>query len=237
LVYKKNNPVPDKNIEPQHNERINQLKEEAAAVSCEYKLDDYDIQELVFDKMCEKFPDTHFVDISKLIRVQVGNTAKNYLIIYTEEYVTDNIQFKTKKFTRKRIGFHPIIQGTPEYDNYGTLTGYNIGTSKCSFDIEFEPNKVKKIIAAARSGPKELLIAKGALMGENPITEPPRTCFNLNDFLYGDFDLLMEAGRLNYLNSGPGFEEFQKIRAANLENATPRLITATTTKENADKKE
>ncbi len=185
-------------------------------MSCEYKLDDYDIQELGFDKLCEKFPDTHFVDITKMMRIQVGNTAKNYLVIYTEEYVTDTTQFKTKKFTRKRIGFHPIIQGYPEYDSYGALTDYNIGTSKCSFDIEFEPNKVKKIIAAARSGPKELLIAKGALMGENPVTEPPRTCFNLQDFLYGEFDLLMEAGSLNYLNSSTGYQEFLKVRSANL---------------------
>jgi hypothetical protein len=216
MVYKKQKPVLEKNIEPQLNERIIQLKEEAASVSCEYKLDDYDIQELVFDKLCEKFPDTHFVDIHRMLRVKVGNTAKNYLVLYTEEFVTDNIQFKTKKFSRKRVGFHSIIQGAPEYDNYGTLTGYNIGTPKCSFDIEFNPDKVKKIIASARSGPRELLIAKGSLMGENPIAEPPISIPNLQNFLYADFDLLAEAGRLHYLNTGSGYDEFLKVRSTNL---------------------
>ena len=109
-------------------------------------------------------PDTHFVDIHRMIRFKVGNTAQNYLVYYTDEEVTDSVQFKTKKFSRKRIGFHPIIQGTAEYDSYGTLTGYNIGTPKTSFDIEFDPDNVKKIISSARSGPRELLIVKGSLI-------------------------------------------------------------------------
>jgi hypothetical protein len=232
-LYKKNKPIPEKDKEPQLNERIIQLQNEAAAVSCDYKLDEYDIQELTFDKYSEKFPDTHFIDIHRMIRVKVGNTKQNYLIAYTEEEVTDQVQFKKKKFNRKRIGFHPIITGEAEYDNYGILTGYNIGTPRTSFDIQFDPDNVKKIIAAARSGPRELLIAKGATMGENPIAEPPISIPNLQNFLYGDFDLLTEAGRLHYLNTGSGFDEFLKVRAANLEHAAPRLIK----KENADTKE
>jgi len=73
LVYKKNKIVVEKNPEAQVNDRIRQLQNEAAAVSCEYKLDDYDIAELVFDKYCEKFPDTHYVDLTKLIRIKVGS--------------------------------------------------------------------------------------------------------------------------------------------------------------------
>jgi hypothetical protein len=134
-LYKKNKPIPEKDKEPQLNDRIQQLQNEAAAVSCEYKLDEYDIQELTFDKYCEKFPDTHFVDIHRMIRIKVGNTKQNYLVVYTEEEVTDLVQFKKKKFNRKRIGFHPIVSGEAEYDSYGTLTGYNIGTPRTSFDI------------------------------------------------------------------------------------------------------
>jgi hypothetical protein len=217
LVYKKNKIIPEKNPEAQVNERIRQLQTEAEAVNCTYSLSEFDLQELIFDKYCEKFPDTHFVDIHRMIRVKVGNTKQNYLVVYTEEEVTDSVQFKKKKFNRKRIGFHPIVSGEAEYDSYGTLTGYNLGTPKTSFDIEFDPDHVKKIIAAARSGPRELLIAKGALMGENPIAEPPVSIPNLQNFLYGDFDLLAEAGRLHYLKSDPsGYDEFLKVRATNL---------------------
>jgi hypothetical protein len=215
-LYKKNKPIPEKDKEPQLNERIIQLQNEAAAVSCDYKLDEYDIQELTFDKYCEKFPDTHYVDIHRMIRFKVGNTAQNYLVIYTEEEVTDSVQFKKKRFSRKRVGFHPVITGEATYDEYGSLKGFDIGTPKCSFDIPFNPDNVKKIIAAARSGPKELLIAKGALYGENPIAEPPISIPNLQNFLFGDFDLLAEAGRLHYLNTGSGFDEFLKVRATNL---------------------
>jgi hypothetical protein len=119
---------------------------------------------------------------------------------------------------------------------YGTLIGYTIGTSKCSFDIEFEPNKVKKIIAAARSGPKELLIAKGALMGEHPVTDPPYTCHNLDNFLYEDFDLLLEAGKLGYLNSPTGFDQFKKVRASNIGRAIASTI-LTNKNENGSKEE
>ena len=69
------------------------------------------------------------------------------------------------------------------------------------------------MISAARSGPRELLLAKGALYGENPIAEPPISIPNLQNFLYGDFDLLAEAGRLHYLKSDPsGYDEFLKVR-------------------------
>jgi hypothetical protein len=105
-LYKKQKPVSQKNIEPQLNERIMQLKEEAAAVSCDYSLSEYDIQELTFDKYVEKFHDTYFVDIHRMIRVKVGsanNTAQNYLVYYTEEEVTDSVQFKKRKFNRKRL--------------------------------------------------------------------------------------------------------------------------------------
>jgi hypothetical protein len=78
-LYKKQKPVPQKSIEPQLNERILQLQNEAAAVSMEYKLDDYDIQELVFERYCDKFPDTHIVDIQKMIRVQRSD-GKEFLI-------------------------------------------------------------------------------------------------------------------------------------------------------------
>ena len=216
MVYKKQKPVVQKENEVQVNDRIKQLQIEAEAVSCEYKLNDYDIQELVHEKYIDKFPDTYFVDLTKLIRVKVGSNPQNYLIYSTEEEVTDNVKFKKHKFTRKRVGFHTIISGEPEYDEYGTLTGYDIGTPRTSFDILFEPDWIKKKIAECRSGPKELLLARGATAGEHPVVDPIRSCFNLDNFLYGDFDLLMEAGRLNYLNAGSGYDEFLKIRATNL---------------------
>jgi hypothetical protein len=228
-LLKKNKPIPDKNIEPEHNDRIKTLENEAAAVSCEYKLNDFDVQELIFDKYVQKFPDTYYVDLTKLLRIKVGSNPQNYLVYSTEEAVTDTIKFKKRKFTRKRIGFHPIITGEPEYDEYGTLTGYNLGTPRTSFDIPFDPDFIKKKIAECRSGPKELLLARGATAGEHPVVDPIRSCFNLDNFLYGDFDLLMEAGRLNYLNTGSGFDEFLKIRATNLEHGVD------VKKENANK--
>jgi hypothetical protein len=229
-LLKKNKPIPDKNIEPEHNDRIKTLENEAAAVSCEYKLNDFDVQELVFDKYVQKFPDTYYVDLTKLLRVKVGSNPQNYLIYSTEEEITDTIKFKNRKFTRKRIGFHPIVTGEPLYDDYGQLTGYDIGTPRTSFDIPFDPDFIKKLISKCRSGPKELLLARGATAGEHPVIDPVRSCFNLDDFLYGDFDLLMEAGRLNYLNSGTGYQEFLKVRASTLEHVAPTIK-----KENAGK--
>ena len=94
MVYKKNKPVDRKETEPQLNDRIRQLQTEAEAVSCEYKLNDYDISELVHEKYIQKFPDTYFVDLTKLIRVKVGSNPQNYLIYSTDEEVTDNVKFK-----------------------------------------------------------------------------------------------------------------------------------------------
>jgi hypothetical protein len=99
-LYKKNKIVVERNLEPQLNDRIKQLQNEAAAVSCEYKLDDYDIAELVFERYCDKFPDTHIVDIHKMIRVQRSD-GKEFLIYYTAEEVTDSIQFKRIPLTGK----------------------------------------------------------------------------------------------------------------------------------------
>ncbi len=67
-------------------------------------------------------------------------------------------------------------------------------------------------------------------MGETILADPPQSCFNLDNFLYGDFDLLMEAGRLYYLNTGSGYDEFLKVRASNL------LHGVDIKKENADEK-
>jgi hypothetical protein len=231
-LLKKNKPIPDKNIEPEHNDRIKTLENEAAAVSCEYKLNDFDVQELVFDKYVQKFPDTYYVDLTKLLRVKVGSNPQNYLIYSTEEEITDTIKFKKKRFTRRRIGFHPVVTGEAQYDDYGQLTGYDIGTPRTSFDIQFDPEFIKKLISKCRSGPKELLLARGATAGEHPVIDPVRSCFNLDDFLYGDFDLLMEAGRLNYLNSGTGYQEFLKVRSTTLDHVAP---TITTKKEHGDK--
>jgi hypothetical protein len=230
-LLKKNKPIPDKNIEPEHNDRIRTLENEAASVSCEYKLNDFDVEELIFDKYVQKFPDTYYVDLTKLLRVKVGSNPQNYLIYSTEEEVTDTIKFKKRKFTRRRIGFHPIVTGEPQYDDYGQLTGYEIGIPRTSFDIPFVPEFVKKLISKCRSGPKELLLARGAMSGEHPVVDPIRSCFNLDDFLYGDFDLLMEAGRLNYLNTGQRFDKFLKVRATTLEHVAPTTIK----KEHGDK--
>ena len=121
-MYKKQKPVPQKSIEPQLNDRIIQLQNEAAEVSCEYKLNDYDLQELIFERYCDKFPDTHMVDLQKMIRVKRSD-GKEFLVYYTSEEVNDNIQFKRIPFNRKRIGFHAKITGLPEYDNYGIIQG------------------------------------------------------------------------------------------------------------------
>jgi hypothetical protein len=107
-LLKKNKPIPDKNIEPQLNDRIIQLQNEAAQINCEYKLSDTDILELTFDKYVQKFPDTYYVDLTKLLRVKVGSNPQNYLIYSTEEECTDTIKFKKRKFTRRRLGFIPL---------------------------------------------------------------------------------------------------------------------------------
>jgi hypothetical protein len=221
LVYKKNKIVKDNSPESQVNDRIKQLQTEAEAVNCTYSLSEYDVAELVHEKYIEKFPDTYYVDITRMLRVKVGTAPQNYLVYFTEEHVTDNIRFKKHKFNRRRVGFHPIVTGEATYNEYGSLEGYDIGTPRTSFEIPFSPETVKSLISSARSGPKELLLGRGATMGEHPLAEPPITCFNLDNFLFGDFDLLMEAGRLHYLNSGSGFDEFLKVRTANLEHAVP----------------
>jgi hypothetical protein len=221
-LYKKQKPVPQKTIEPQLNARIIQLQNEAAEVSCEYKLDDYDIAELVFDKYCDKFPDTHIVDIQKMIRVQRSD-RKEFLVYYTSEEVHDNIQFKRIPFNRKRIGFHARVTGLPEYDNYGTLTGYSIGTPTTVFDIPFCPEEIKKIIASARSGPRGLIIGHAAAVGEYPMLGTYYTCPNLENWLYGDLDLLISAQKLGYLKSDPsGFGEYLNVRARNLNHTNTK---------------
>jgi hypothetical protein len=215
-LYKKQKPVPQKSLEPQLNNRILQLQNEAASVSMEYMLNDYDISELVFEKYCAKFPDSHFVDIHKMIRIQ-RNDRKEFLIYYTSEECTDSIQFKRHTFNRKRIGFHAKVTGLPEYDNYGTLQGYSIGTPTTVFDIPFNPPEIKKIIASARSGPRELIIGHAAAVGEHPMLETYYTCPTLDNWLYGDLDLLISAQKLGYLKSDPsGFEEYLNVRARNL---------------------
>jgi hypothetical protein len=220
LVYRKNKIVTTKQTEPQLNDRIRQLQTEAEAVNCTYSLNEYDIAELVHEKYVDKFPDTYFVDLTRTVRVKVGSNPQNYLVYFTEEEVTDSIKFKKRKFSRRRIGFHPIVTGEPEYDEYGSLTGYNIGTPRTSFDIPFDTNFIKKKIAECRSGPKELLLGRGATMGENMLAESPMSCFNLDNFLYGDFDLLMQAGKLGYLKSdSSGYQEYLNIRASNLSHA------------------
>jgi hypothetical protein len=230
-LYKKQKPVAQKSIEPVLNDRIIQLQNEAAAVSCEYKLDDYDIAELVFERYCDKFPDSHYVDLHKMIRVQRSD-EKEFLIYYTAEEVTDSIQFKRIPFNRKRIGFHAKVTGLPEYDNYGTLTGYDIGTPSTVFDIPFDPQEIKKIIATARSGPRELIIGKAASVGEHPMLGTYYTCPNLENWLYGDLDLLISAQKLGYLKADPsGFEEYLNIRAKNLHHGD-----TTTTKNDSEKK-
>jgi hypothetical protein len=222
-LLKKNKPIDSKSVEPQLNDRIIQLQNEAASINCEYKLSDYDLAELVHEKYIAKFPDTHFADLTKLLRVQRSDRME-FLIYSTEEEVTDTIKFKKHRFTRRRIGFHPVVTGEPEYDDYGQLTGYSIGTPRTSFDIPFDPDFIKKLINKCRSGPKELLIARGATAGEHPIIDPPYSCFNLNDFLYGEFDLLLQANKLGYLdNSGQGYQEFLKVRATTLEHAAPTI--------------
>ena len=80
-MYKKNKIVVERNLEPQLNDRIKQLQNEAAAVSCEYKLDDYDIAELVFERYCDKFPDTHIVDI-RITSFSVFGTFKSLHAMY-----------------------------------------------------------------------------------------------------------------------------------------------------------
>jgi hypothetical protein len=221
-MYKKQKPVQQKSVEPQLNDRILQLQSEAAQVSCEYKLDDYDIAELVFEKYCAKFPDSHMVDIQKMIRVQRSD-RKEFLIYYTNEEVTDKIQFKRIPFNRKRIGFHAKVSGLPTYDSYGTLTGYDIGTPTTVFDIPFDPQAIKKIIASARSGPRELIIGYAAAVGEHPMLGTYYTCPNLENWLYGDLDLLISAQKLGYLKSDPsGFEEYLNVRSRNLNHANTK---------------
>jgi hypothetical protein len=233
-LLKKNKPIPDKNIEPEHNDRIRTLENEAASVSCEYKLNDYDLQELIFDKYVQKFPDTYFVDLTRLVRIKVGTAPQNYLVYFTEEEVTDTIKFKKRRFNRRRIGFHPVVTGEAQYDDYGQLTGFDIGTPNTSFDKEFDPDFVKNLISKCRSGPRELLLGRGAIRGETMLADQPMSCPNLDNFLYGDFDLLMEAGRLHYLKSDPsGYQEFLNIRKTNLEHAVPTI----TKKDNVANKE
>jgi hypothetical protein len=88
LVYKKQKPVDRKENEVQVNDRIKQLQIEAESVSCEDKLSDLDIAELVHEKYVDKFPDTCFIDLTKLIRVKVGSNPQNRLL-----QIKDNAQF------------------------------------------------------------------------------------------------------------------------------------------------
>jgi hypothetical protein len=112
------------------------------------------------------------------------------------------------------------------------LTGYDIGTPTTVFDIPFAPEEIKKLIVSARSGPRELIIGKAAAVGEHPMLGTYYTFPNLENWLYGDLDLLSSAQKLGYLKSDPsGFEEYLNVRAKNLHHGD-----TTTTKNDSEKK-
>ena len=75
MVYKKQKPVAQKSIEPVLNDRIMQLKEEAASVSCDYSLSEYDIA------ICMLSDDEirrNITDLANGWGLKMGKTVKSF---------------------------------------------------------------------------------------------------------------------------------------------------------------
>ena len=106
------------------NERLRALSKEYQDLNFTYLLTEKDRQELLFEKLREKYPDTYFYDIHRLLRVQVRGNPQEFLLYIINEELTD-IKFELHTINRK-VGVHSTPVGTKKQDEYGAIEDINI---------------------------------------------------------------------------------------------------------------
>ena len=120
MVYKKQKPVAQKSIEPVLNDRIMQLKEEAASVSCDYSLSEYDIA------ICMLSDDEirrNITDLANGWELKDGKIVKSFQFssfMKAIEFVSEIAKVS------ERLNHHPII----------TINWKSVKLSLKSFDID-----------------------------------------------------------------------------------------------------
>jgi hypothetical protein len=220
MSYRKNKPD-KKPKEIELNDRLKALSKEYEDVGATYILSELDKQELLFQKYKQKYPESYSYEIQRLIRVQVPNKKDNYLVYVIHERLTDS-RFQKHTLTRK-IGWHPSPVGEITRNEYGELEDIDINQWCITFDIPFEPEKIRNLVAESRTNlVREMSCAKAAITGKSiAFAEPPHSIFNSEEFLTAKFDDLYRASELRYLKPEKGgVEEYLIARANSLQHNT-----------------
>jgi hypothetical protein len=202
------------------NERLNVLSKEYQDLNYTYLLTEKDRQELLFEKLKEKYPDTYFYDIHRLLRIQVRGKPEEYLVYIINEEITDT---RFQKYTlNRKVGVHSTPVGTPKQDEYGAIEDININQWKVTFEIPFNQDEIKKLLESSRTPCLEYAVAKGAIIGKgSTYVESPRTVYNFEEWLTLKFDDLYNASNLGYLKDEfGGVEEYLAVRNSRLEHKT-----------------
>jgi hypothetical protein len=211
------------------NQRLQTITDEYAKIKYDYKLTEKDKRELWFEKWKKTFSgkkvmnpvtdqeeNSYQYDLQRIYRIKMPTSNKEYYTYRILERVIDNAN-QWHDFSR-HVGYHETPIGQFHQNEYGEVDDTNIQNWKITYELDWNPEELKKLIEGSNSTPNSLAVGKGVTVGKGRITSgSPNTVWNLRELLEKPFDSLIGASQDGFLKMEyGGCEEWEEAQVSEL---------------------
>ena len=165
-----------------------------------YDLETIDNQESIFEQKLRMNPNSLKILISAVYRVKHDN-IEYYL--YNMTRTCKNKLNNFERFSYEGYGHHRTPKITMRWNetiqkSEPAVTGYEHG-----FELPWNKAEVKKMLDSSTVTCEQFFIGRSGILASEPIASPYYQIFNIEDFLTGSFDDLMDLGRLGISYKSP----------------------------------
>lgn len=163
-------------------------------INLRYDVETADIHEKIFEDRVRKRPDTLKITINAVYRIRDKNNQEWYM--YSASKTCRNALDNLETWSWERYGYHrqPVV--SLRWDEAKERSEPHVSSYTHGFELVWNKQEVAKLIKSSFLPCNDYYVGPQGISANDPVGDRCYQIFNLEDFLEGKFDDLMDMGRL-----------------------------------------
>jgi hypothetical protein len=163
----------------------------------QYQFETIDLHEKIFDDQARRKPESLKITVNAIYRVKNTTNNEEFYYYAATKMCNNALNQPAEPFSYDRYGYHRVPVVTMRWDelkgeNVPSVTNYKHG-----FVLKWDKQEVKKLLDSSSVKCEYFYVGPVSLNSSSePITDRHYQIQNLQDFLEGSFEDLMDHGRL-----------------------------------------
>ena len=168
-------------------------KEASKKYNLHYAIESFDTQELRFEQRVENKPASYKIMINSIYRVR--NLDGEEFYYYSATKSKDDLNHDIT-FTHDQFGYHKIPKVTMQYNEGKNEQEPHVSGYRHGFELPWNKDEVKKLLESSAYPCEQFYVGHAGGNANDPVADRRYMINNLQDFVEGPFNDLIDLGRL-----------------------------------------